>query len=133
MVSHHSSVSYNGIFSDAGDKPELVYPEAAAELRAMGHESTLSYVAAAASAVLQETGLLPHVNAGVMQRADVDALRLVSASQGLMLESTAASLMALGGAHYGCPDKVGPSNFNGSKAAPSLCPKPSLLSPYRQH
>lgn len=48
----------------AGDKPELLYPEAAAELAAMGYSSTLDYVAAAAGAVLRETGLLPHVNAG---------------------------------------------------------------------
>ena len=50
----------------AGDKPELLYPEAAAELRALGHGSTLEYVAAAAAAVLRDTGLLPHINAGIM-------------------------------------------------------------------
>jgi FO synthase len=48
----------------AGDKPELLYPEAATELAAMGHASTLNYVAAAAAAVLRDTGLLPHINAG---------------------------------------------------------------------
>lgn len=48
----------------AGDKPDLLYPEAAAELAAMGYKSTIEYVAAAAAAVLKETGLLPHINAG---------------------------------------------------------------------
>lgn len=55
----------------AGDKPELLYPEAAAELAAAGYGSTLDYVEAAAAAVLRETGLLPHINAGVMSAADI--------------------------------------------------------------
>jgi len=92
----------------AGDKPELLYPEAAAELRALGHETTLGYVAEAAAAVLRETGLLPHVNAGVMGARDLAALRRASASQGLMLESTSARLLERGQAHHDCPDKVCP-------------------------
>jgi FO synthase len=55
----------------AGDKPEELYPEAAAELAAMGYASTLDYVAAAAGAVLAVTGLLPHINAGAMGAADM--------------------------------------------------------------
>lgn len=51
-----------------GDKPELLYPEAASELAGMGFSSTLDYVAAAAAAVLQQTGLIPHINAGVMDQ-----------------------------------------------------------------
>jgi len=92
----------------AGDKPELLYPEAAAELRALGHETTLGYVAEAAAAVLAKTGLLPHVNAGVMGAPDLAALRRASASQGLMLESTSARLLQRGQAHHDCPDKVRP-------------------------
>ncbi|KAF8062640.1 fbiC [Scenedesmus sp. PABB004] len=88
-----------------GDKPELAYPEAAAELAAIGHASTLDYVASAAAAVLAETGLLPHINAGVMDEAALTTLKAVSASQGLMLEGTAPSLAAPGGPHWGCPDK----------------------------
>lgn len=65
----------------AGDKPELVHPAAAEELAALGHGSTLQYVAEAAGAVLRQTGLLPHVNAGVMGEADLLRLRSVSASQ----------------------------------------------------
>ena len=55
----------------AGDKPELLYPEAARELRELGCDSTLEYVAQAAAAVLAETGLLPHINAGTMGLAEV--------------------------------------------------------------
>lgn len=54
-----------------GDKPELLYPEAAAELASLGYASTLDYVAAAAGAVLRETGLLPHINAGAMGLEDM--------------------------------------------------------------
>jgi len=54
-----------------GDKPELVYPEAAAELATLGYSTTLEYVEAAAAAVLKETGLIPHINAGVMDQQDI--------------------------------------------------------------
>jgi FO synthase len=70
-----------------GDKPELRYRAAIEELAALGHSTTLSYVAEMCRAVLEETGLLPHVNAGVMSREDIEKLRTVSISQGLMLES----------------------------------------------
>ncbi len=65
----------------AGDKPEAAHAAAAAELRALGHGCTLEYVAQAAGAVLAATGLLPHVNAGVMGEPDLLRLRRVSASQ----------------------------------------------------
>lgn len=89
-----------------GDKPELLYPEASQQLEALGYNSTLEYVEAAAAAVLVQTGLLPHINAGVMDLGWLQRLRQVSASQGLMLESTSTRLMGVGGAHYNCPDKV---------------------------
>src|ERR1700716_3699203 len=68
-----------------GDKPELRYSTARDALAALGHETTLSYLAQACELVLKETGLLPHVNAGVMDASDIALLRRVSASQGLML------------------------------------------------
>jgi FO synthase len=89
-----------------GDKPELRYRVAREELEALGCETTLDYVARAAEAVLSETGLLPHLNPGVMTRADAALLRPVSASMGLMLETTSARLSARGGPHFGSPDKV---------------------------
>jgi FO synthase len=72
----------------------------------LGHQSTISYVTEVAKIVLEKTGLLPHINAGVMSREDVALLRGVSASQGLMLESISDKLLEPGGAHYRCPDKL---------------------------
>ena len=89
-----------------GDKPELRYRAARAELARLGHDSTIAYLAAMAALVLRETGLLPHVNPGVMSADEIARLRPVSVSQGLMLESTAERLGRRGGPHFGSPDKV---------------------------
>ena len=89
-----------------GDKPELRYPAARRALQRLGHETTLSYLAEAANAVLTETGLLPHVNPGCMTVSDLAALRRVSISQGVMLESASSRLCQPGGPHHGSPDKV---------------------------
>ena len=88
-----------------GDKPELRYRAARAELDRLGHPTTLSYLAAAAGYVFEETGLLPHLNPGLLEAADVAALRQVSVSQGLMLESVSDRLCERGGPHHGSPDK----------------------------
>ena len=88
-----------------GDQPELRYRTAADELARLGHASTLSYLAEAARAVLEETGLLPHLNPGHLTPADLAALRAVSVSQGLMLESSSTRLCLRGGPHHGSPDK----------------------------
>ena len=89
-----------------GDKPELRYKVAREELRALGVETTLAYLERCARLVLEETGLLPHLNPGVMSRAELEALRRVSASMGIMLETTAGRLGAKGGPHWASPDKV---------------------------
>ncbi len=89
-----------------GDKPELRYKVARDELRALGCETTLEYLERCARLVLEETGLLPHLNPGVMTRAELRALRPVSASMGIMLETTAERLGAKGGPHWASPDKV---------------------------
>lgn len=88
-----------------GDKPELRYRVAQNELERLGHPSTLSYLAEAARVVFEETGLLPHVNPGLMTVDDLTTLRQVSISQGIMLESISARLCEKGGVHYGSPDK----------------------------
>src|SRR5688500_11506661 len=88
-----------------GDKPELRYRVAREELAALGCRTTLDYLARAARLVLEETGLLPHLNPGVMTRDDLRALRPVSASMGIMLETTADRLAAKGGPHHASPDK----------------------------
>ena len=89
-----------------GDKPELRYKAAREGLRELGHETTLSYLGEAARLVFEESGLLPHLNPGLMTPEDFLALRPVSASMGLMLESVSDRLMAKGEPHYGSPDKV---------------------------
>jgi len=89
-----------------GDKPELRYKVARDELRSLGCETTLEYLARCARLVLEETGLLPHLNPGVMTRAELEALRPVSASMGIMLETTADRLGERGGPHWASPDKL---------------------------
>ena len=89
-----------------GDKPELRYRAARNELAELGCETTLEYLARCARLVLDETGLLPHLNPGVMTAADLGALRRVSVSQGLMLETASERLSARGGPHFGSPDKL---------------------------
>src|SRR4051812_10843369 len=89
-----------------GDKPELRYGAAREALTRLGHETTLSYLAEMASLVLKETGLLPHLNPGVMTREETERLRTVSVSQGIMLESAAERLSRRGGPHFGSPDKA---------------------------
>lgn len=88
-----------------GDKPELRYATARRALAARGHDSTLSYLEEMARLVLSETGLLPHLNAGVMGPENLLKLRAVSASQGLMLESGSLRLLEPGQPHHGSPDK----------------------------
>ena len=88
-----------------GDKPELRYPSARLALDRLGHETTISYLSEAARLVLDETGLLPHVNPGCLTASDLAALRRVSISQGIMLESSSERLCEPGGPHHGSPDK----------------------------
>ncbi len=88
-----------------GDKPELRYKAAREELVALGYATTLDYLHAMCALVLKETSLLPHVNPGVMTREEMARLREVSASMGLMLESTSERLCEKGGPHFGSPDK----------------------------
>jgi FO synthase len=89
-----------------GERPELRYRAARRWLDEQGFASTLHYVAHVAAAVRDRTGLLPHINAGCMSPDEMAMLRPVSASMGLMLESTAERLAEKGGPHYGSPDKV---------------------------
>src|SRR5262249_56165181 len=92
-----------------GDKPELRYRAAREELAALGFGSTLEYLAHAAQAVLDETSLLPHLNPGVLTAADFERLRPVSASMGLMLETTAVRLSERGGPPYRPPPQRPPA------------------------
>ena len=89
-----------------GDRPEARWPEARQWLDERGYDSTLSYVRAMAIRVLEETGLLPHLNPGVMSWAELSRLKPVAPSMGMMLETTSRRLFETRGlAHYGSPDK----------------------------
>src|ERR671936_2389918 len=88
-----------------GDKPELRYRVAREELAELGCETTIEYLVRMCRLVLEETGLLPHANPGVMTRDELAALREVSASQGIMLETISDRLSERGGPHFGSPDK----------------------------
>ena len=88
-----------------GDKPELRYASARRALDELGHATTLDYLGEVARRVLDETGLLPHLNPGVMSAAELAKLRAVSASMGIMLESDSDRLCQPGGVHFGSPDK----------------------------
>ena len=89
-----------------GDRPEDRWPQAGEWLAERGYASTLDYVRAAAVAVLSETGLLPHLNPGVMSLEELLRLRPVAPSMGMMLETTSRRLFTeKGQAHYGSPDK----------------------------
>ncbi|MGZ4583582.1 MAG: bifunctional FO biosynthesis protein CofGH [Mycobacterium sp.] len=89
-----------------GDRPEDRWPEAREWLGQRGYDSTLSYVRAMAIRVLEETGLLPHLNPGVMSWSEMSRLKPVAPSMGMMLETTSRRLFETKGlAHYGSPDK----------------------------
>ena len=88
-----------------GDKPEAIYPEMKQFLTREGYERTLGYLYDACRIVLEETELLPHANPGVMARGDLQRLKEVNVSMGLMLESISERLMLAGGPHFNAPDK----------------------------
>jgi FO synthase len=89
-----------------GDRPEERWPAARQWLDERGYDSTLDYVRACAIAVLEETGLLPHLNPGVMSWDELQRLKPVAPSMGMMLETTATRLFSEpGGPHFGSPDK----------------------------
>ncbi len=88
-----------------GDKPELRYLAARDALAEMGYATTLEYLAAMAKLVFDETGLMPHLNPGIMTPCEIAELRKVSVSMGIMVESISTRLMQRGGCHFGSPDK----------------------------
>src|SRR6266566_4367404 len=89
-----------------GDRPEARWRQAREWLDAHGYDDTLAYVRAMAIRVLEETGLLPHLNPGVLSWQDFQRLKPVAPSMGMMLETTAARLFTeRGGPHFGSPDK----------------------------
>src|SRR5436853_5105086 len=88
-----------------GDRPEAIFPEMRDTLARLGHRTTLGYLTEMCERVLNETGLLPHANPGLMGRKDLERLREFNASMGLMLETTSERLTMAGMPHDNAPDK----------------------------
>ena len=89
-----------------GEKPELRYPEAKKKLALLGYNRMTSYLRDMCKLILDKTSLLPHVNAGTLSNQEIDELKPVSASMGMMLETITKRLSKKGGPHYACPDKT---------------------------
>ncbi|MEM7189734.1 MAG: 7,8-didemethyl-8-hydroxy-5-deazariboflavin synthase CofG [Pseudomonadota bacterium] len=89
-----------------GEKPELRYPAAAKRLAALGYGRMTDYLADMCAWVLDETALIPHVNAGSMAEDEIDMLKPVSGSMGMMVENMSRRFNKPGMAHYACPDKT---------------------------
>lgn len=100
-----------------GDKPEARYKAARDGLKALGQESTLSYLRDMAELVFNETGLFPHLNPGLMNAGELAELRKVSISMGIMLESASDRLLEKGMPHHGSPDKVPELRFETMRLA----------------
>ena len=105
VVRQGKALGCTEVLLSLGDKPEAIYPEMKQFLIAHGHQRTLDYLHETCRVVLDETGLLPHANAGVMGRSDLQRLKEVNPSMGLMLESVSERLMFAGAAHDNAPDK----------------------------
>ncbi|MEM6615413.1 MAG: 7,8-didemethyl-8-hydroxy-5-deazariboflavin synthase CofG [Pseudomonadota bacterium] len=89
-----------------GEKPERRYGKAKAALARLGYDHMSDYLADMCELVLRETTLLPHVNAGTLDDAEIKRLKPFAASMGMMLETISRRLMKPGMPHYACPDKV---------------------------
>jgi len=106
IARHGAAMGCKEALFTLGEKPELRYRAAREALAEMGFDSTLDYLQHVAQRVLEETGLLPHLNPGTMTSAELERLRPVSPSMGIMLESLSDRLCEKGMPHYGSPDKV---------------------------
>lgn len=88
-----------------GDKPELLHAKSRKDLERLGYNSTVDYLHAMCKLVHDETGLIPHTNAGILSKGELSQLRPFNGSMGIMLESVSERLLEKGEAHFGCPDK----------------------------
>jgi len=105
VVRQGKSLGCTEVLFSLGDKPEAIYPEMKKFLDQHGHRRTLDYLYEACQTVLEETELLPHSNPGVMGKKDLQRLKEVNVSMGLMLENLSDRLMRPGNAHDNAPDK----------------------------
>jgi FO synthase len=105
VVRQGKALGCTEVLFSLGDKPEAIYSEMKQFLAERGHQRTLDYLVEACRVVLEETGLLPHSNPGVMGRSDLQRLKEYNVSMGLMLESVSERLLSPGAAHDNAPDK----------------------------
>ena len=105
VVRQGKSLGCTEVLFSLGDKPEAIYPEMKEFLDQRGHRRTLDYLYEACQTVLEETELLPHSNPGIMGKKDLQRLKEVNVSMGLMLENLSDRLMRPGNAHDNAPDK----------------------------
>ncbi|MEH6650856.1 MAG: 7,8-didemethyl-8-hydroxy-5-deazariboflavin synthase CofG [Motiliproteus sp.] len=106
VVREGEAMGCKEVLFSLGEKPELRYSQAKDALAALGYESMTDYLKAMCERVIEETGMLPHVNAGTLTEDEIIKLKPVSASMGMMLENVSRRLLVKGEAHYACPDKV---------------------------
>jgi FO synthase len=106
VARHGAAMGCKEALFTLGEKPELRYKAARDALAEMGYESTTDYLFAAAKAVFEETGMLPHLNPGNLEPEELSRLKTVSPSMGIMLESASERLCEKGMPHYGSPDKI---------------------------
>ena len=106
VAGHGAQMGCKEALFTLGEKPELRYRAARDWLAAHGYATTVEYLHAAAKAVFEQTGLLPHLNPGTLTPDELALLRPVSPSMGIMLESASERLTQKGMPHYGSPDKV---------------------------
>ena len=106
IARHGAAMGCHEALFTLGEAPEDRYPVAKEWLAEHGYTSTVDYLVDAAGVVLTDTGLLPHANAGALSQPELERLRAVSPSQGMMLETLAARLGDPGGPHHGAPDKT---------------------------
>ena len=106
VARHGAAMGCKEALFTLGEKPELRYKAARDALAEMGYESTTDYLFAAAKAVFEETGMLPHLNPGNLEPEELARLKTVSPSMGIMLESASERLCEKGMPHYGSPDKI---------------------------
>ena len=120
VVRQGKTLGCTEVLLSLGDKPEAIYPEMKRFLTDRGHQRTLEYLHAICRVVLEETGLLPHANAGIMGRGDLQRLKQVNPSMGLMLESVSERLMLVGAANDNAPDKKPAARLRTLKLAGEL-------------
>tara|TARA_B100001121_G_C18700543_1_gene627576 strand:+ start:24192 stop:25337 length:1146 start_codon:yes stop_codon:yes gene_type:complete len=106
IVSKGEKYGCKEVLFSLGEKPELKYLSVLDKLRSFGHSSLVDYLSSMCQIVNKETNLLPHTNIGTLNKKEIDILKPVTASMGMMLETTSNKIFKKGGAHYKCPDKV---------------------------